>query len=496
MNASAFTNDLKNEVSNALEMLNQSIPNNPKVKIVNIKKGPRFRVSPSEPQTEPTNLVVLHKEIQKRWSSINLIDIVKESELRIGYSKHCISTSRFQKIPEEELRKRLLLCFYGIGSNIGLKRLSAANAFVTESDLHYTKRRHINVDNVRAAIVDIINETIAIRDQKIWGEATTGVACDSKHINCWDQNLLTQWHGRYRKHGVMVYWHVDTKSLCIYSQLKTCTSSEVGSMLNGILKHCSQMNLKKGYVDTHGQSTIGFGFSYCLQFDLLPRFKGINKQKLFVADIRDKKKFSNLAPVIAGSINWEKIEKSYREAVKHIAALKIGTVDADVLIKRFGKNNEDHPVYQALLEIGKAAKTIFLCRYFADENLRIEIHESLNVVERVNGIMHFIFYGKLGEISNNDKEEQELSIVCLHLLQACMVYINTLMIQKILSESEWKERLTEEDKRALTPLLHGHINPYGLVSLDMGARLEIDRLQKVQQKQTIAELKEILEEVA
>jgi TnpA family transposase len=72
--------------------------------------------------------------------------------------------------------------------------------------------------------------------------------------------------------------------------------------------------------------------------------------------------------------------------------------------------------------------------------LRIEIHEALNVVERVNSIMHFIFYGKLGEINHNDKEEQKLSIVRLHLLPTCMVYINTLMIQKILSEPEWKER--------------------------------------------------------
>ena len=255
--------------------------------------------------------------------------------------------------------------------------------------------------------------------------------------------------------------------------------------------HCSQMNLKKGYVDTHGQSTIGFGFSYCFHFDFLPRFKGLNKQKLFVADIKDKNRFSNLESVIAGSINWEKIEKSYKEVVKHIAALKIGMVDADVLIKRFGKNNEDHPVYQALFEIGKAAKTIFLCHCFAYESLRIEIHEALNVVERLNSIMHFIFYGKLGKISNNDKEEQELSIVCLHLLQACMVYINTLMIQEILSEPEWKERLQEEDKRALTPLLHGHINPYGLVSLDMRERLVIEMLQKIQQEQNSAELEEV-----
>lgn len=39
--------------------------------------------------------------------------------------------------------------------------------------------------------------------------------------------------------------------------------------------------------------------------------------------------------------------------------------------------------------------------------------------------MSFVFYGKVGEMSSNDPEDQELSIVCLHLLQACMGYVNT-----------------------------------------------------------------------
>lgn len=37
----------------------------------------------------------------------------------------------------------------------------------------------------------------------------------------------------------------------------------------------------------------------------------------------------------------------------------------------------------------------------------------------------------------------------------------------------WTDRLTAEDKRALTPLLHAHINPYGLFPLDLTQRLGI-----------------------
>ena len=89
--------------------------------------------------------------------------------------------------------------------------------------------------------------------------------------------------------------------------------------------------------------------------------------------------------------------------------------------------------------------------------------------------MDFIFYGKLGEISTNNRDDQELAIVCLHLLQVCMVYINTLIIQEVLSDRIWRNKLTIEDKRGLTPLIHAHINPYGLFPLDLNKRVIIER---------------------
>lgn len=46
-----------------------------------------------------------------------------------------------------------------------------------------------------------------------------------------------------------------------------------------------------------------------------------------------------------------------------------------------------------------------------EEELRIEINESLNVVERLNGAMDFIFYDKLGEITTNKIHDQELTVV-------------------------------------------------------------------------------------
>jgi TnpA family transposase len=105
------------------------------------------------------------------------------------------------------------------------------------------------------------------------------------------------------------------------------------------------------------------------------------------------------------------------------------------------------------------------------ERLRQEVHEGLNVIEQWNSANSFIFYGKSGEISTNRFIEQEIAVLSLHLLQISMVYINTLLIQQVLSESMWFEKMKVEDFRALTPLFYSHINPYGNFKLDMNKRL-------------------------
>lgn len=56
---------------------------------------------------------------------------------------------------------------------------------------------------------------------------------------------MTEWHVRYGGRGVMIYWHVEAQSLCIYSQLKRCSSSEVSSMIEGVLRHQTDMTIEK-----------------------------------------------------------------------------------------------------------------------------------------------------------------------------------------------------------------------------------------------------------
>jgi TnpA family transposase len=49
------------------------------------------------------------------------------------------------------------------------------------------------------------------------------------------------------------------------------------------------------------------------------------------------------------------------------------------------------------------------------------------VVENYNGVGDYIHFGKCGELASNRRAEQELSMLCLQILQSSLGFVNTLI---------------------------------------------------------------------
>ena len=82
-------------------------------------------------------------------------------------------------------------------------------------------------------------------------------------------------------------------------------------MIEGVLYHCTEMAVDKNYVDTHGQSSIAFAFCYLLGFQLLPRLKPINRQKLYRPYKTGEDEFARLKPILTRPIRWGLIMQHY-----------------------------------------------------------------------------------------------------------------------------------------------------------------------------------------
>ena len=165
-------------------------------------------------------------------------------------------------------------------------------------------------------------------------------------------------------------------------------------------------------------------------------------------------------PALTRPIRWDLVEQNYDQMIKCATAIRQGTASTEAIVRRFTRS-ASHPTYQAVREVGRAQRTIFVARFLRRRELQREITEGLNIVEAFNGANSVIYHGKGGEIASNRHDEQEMTVLCLRILQAALVYVNTLLLQDVLGEDEWSDALSAEDRRGLTPLFWQHVLPYG-----------------------------------
>ena len=469
--AKEFVADLKQELTDQLKALNEELPQNEFLEVKEHIEKPRFNLARLKPFPEPQNLKAAKAELLNRWDMVSLPDMVKEAGLDTRFLREFQTAGRYHNLSRSDLDTRLILCIYALGSNIGIKRLGAATDIATTRELEHVRNRFIDSKSLKAANAWLVNAILSIRDSSIWGPVGTACASDSQHFGAWDANPLAEMHQRYKQAGIMAYPHTEGRSVCIYTQGTAVASLEYTSMLRGLMQHGTDMQIERQYTDSHGQTEVAFAFCRMLGVDLAPRIKRISHMKLFTPNAESRHQLTNLIGVLGQTINWTEIAKHYDEIVQYTAAMKTGTADPETVLRRFKRSGVKHPVYRAVQELGRAVKTIFAGRYLRSEPFRREIQEGLNVMENWHSATKFVGFGRGGEISTNRREDQEVAIQALHLLQNCMVYVNTQMYQSVLSEPEWRARMKPADYRGITPLIYANVNPYGRYDLDLKDRI-------------------------
>lgn len=104
-----------------LHLLNQGLEDqsNEKVAITTRNNKGWIRVTPLEKQIEPPHVMRIKQDIKNRWSDINLLDLLKETDFHTKFTKHFKTTADREILDRETIQRRLLLSLFGLGTNTG-----------------------------------------------------------------------------------------------------------------------------------------------------------------------------------------------------------------------------------------------------------------------------------------------------------------------------------------------------------------------------------------
>ena len=105
-------------------------------------------MTPLSPQPEADGLEPLKAELGRRWPMISLLDMLKEADLRTGFTEAFASSGDRETLDRATLRRRLLLCLYGMGTNTGLRRVAAGQEDVSYKELLHVRRRFLHRDGL------------------------------------------------------------------------------------------------------------------------------------------------------------------------------------------------------------------------------------------------------------------------------------------------------------------------------------------------------------
>ena len=397
----------------------------------------------------------------------NLIDILRNVDYWTNFTRHFGPMSGSD--PKlERATERYLLTSFTYGCNLGPTQAARhMRGVVTGKKISFVNRRHVSVDKLNAALVDIINRYNVLKLPGIWGDGTTAAADGTKY-ELYEENLLSEYHIRYGGYGGIAYHHVSDTYVALFSHFISCGTWEAVYIIEGLLQNISDIQPHTIHADTQGQSTPVFALSHMLGIKLMPRIRNWKDLNFFRPS--DDTVYKHIDSLFKDAIDWVKIENHWQDILQVVLSIQTGKVSSAVLLRKLGNYSRKNRLYQAFQELGRVIRTVFLLQYISDMKLRQQITAATNIVEAYNGFSKWFFFGGFGVIANNDPVEQEKIIKYNDLVANAVIFQNVVDLTDVLRDLlKAGHLINREDVAALSPYMTSHIRRFGDYLIDMEA---------------------------
>jgi len=163
LDATEFIGSLRKRLEDGLTRLDTALAKGATggVRIITRQGSPWVSVSKLGKLPEPKNLGALKAEIERRWGTIDLLDILKDTAFITDFTDCFVSVASREVLDRATLNRRLLLVLFALGTNMGIRQMAITGEHgVGEAELRHVRATYVTRENLRAAVTTVVNATL------------------------------------------------------------------------------------------------------------------------------------------------------------------------------------------------------------------------------------------------------------------------------------------------------------------------------------------------
>ena len=258
---------------------------------------------------------------------------------------------------------------------------------ITAQTLSLINRRHITVDKLDAAYRDILDAYSRFELPRCWGTGKTA-SFDGSLLELSEQNLLADFHFRYRLKGAVAFQVVSDLYIALFMHFIPSGVGEAIYIIEALSKNKSKIQPDTVFADTQGQFTPVFAFTYLMGIKLMPRIRNWKDLNFFrpAKNVR----YQHIDSLFKGEADWSFLETH--------CSMYAGRLSSPTLLRKLSHHSRKNRLYQAAQELGRVQRTIYLLRWISDLSLRSGVTAGTNGVEGYHALTKWLEFGVEGVI--------------------------------------------------------------------------------------------------
>ena len=456
-NFQTFIKERKEKLQSQIELLKIKLPTS------NTAYGLNGKIYLRKLSSEiPENADEFINDIFKKIPQIKLTNMLLEVFKWTNLTNELRHLSNGKIINESEL-PILLSALLALGTNIGLSKMADHTHNISYHQLAYVSQWYLQEDSLRRAIAQLVNFQHHRSLSSYWGKGTSS-SSDGMRMKV----PVSSFHAKYSGHlgfekGVTIYRAVADQFQSYNTKIINMDSREAVHVLDALLSHNTELDIKEHYTDTHGYTDQVFALCHMFGIKFAPRIKGISDLRLFYTDEID----SDIKEYFHRKINFNIIERNFEDILRLIFSIHEGRTSSSFILSKLGSYARKNSLAQALRELGRIEKTIYLIDYFLDADLRHRVQKGLNKGESVNALSRKLNFGQQNEYYEASYIGQTQKSLASDLLINIITVWNTVYMEAAIEELKKEEKNRPELIPFISPIHWEHINFFGDYSFEM-----------------------------